>query len=159
LRSAPAGESGRAAERGFGADKRDAAAGAVPAPAAVRGGEQESSGLEPGVRRRRSELRSKGRRGVERRSDRANERAAGPKPYVAKKPAKGVDARRRGGPSQGLSKRPEREAKPSVPKVEKLANPAPIRRPALPERAPERAALAPPAAAGDIGNGGAKLKE
>jgi len=117
------------------------------APAAVGGAAQPAEGA-PGVRRRRSEQRSKGRRGVERRSDRANERAAGPRPERGGRPAKEVNARaleRRDarGPSErsrgGSNVRPEPQ--PATPI--KPAQAAEPQTPAEPAAAPPAAEPAP----------------
>jgi RNA polymerase sigma factor (sigma-70 family) len=137
-RSTPAGQSGGGAERGGGSGEPDGPAHGASAPAAVGGSEQEPSDAEPGVRKRLSEQRSEGRRGRERRSERANERAAGPEPDTP------VDERReaRGSSEQGAAKRAERESRLRGPSVEKLAKPVPTPRPAptpRPERTPKPA--------------------
>jgi hypothetical protein len=118
------------------------------APATVgRGGAQQPAESGAGVRRRRSEERSKGRRGIERRSARANERAAGPQPDHGGRPAKKINARaleRRD--ARGPSVRSQGGSNPSA------ALPAPKPRepkaetPVKPEQAPEPQKPAKPAA-------------
>jgi RNA polymerase sigma factor (sigma-70 family) len=139
---APAGDSARERATPAVAEPRRAA------PAAVgRGGAQQPSESGAGVRRRRSEERSKGRRGIERRSARANERAAGPQPDHGGRPAKKINARaleRRD--ARGPSVRSQGGSNPSA------ALPAPKPRepkaetPVKPEQAPEPQKPAKPAA-------------
>src|SRR5215217_3108573 len=139
---APAGDSARERATPAVAEPRRAV------PAAVgRGGAQQPAESGAGVRRRRSEERSKGRRGIERRSARANERAAGPQPDHGGRPAKKINARaleRRD--ARGPSVRSQGGSNPSA------ALPAPKPRepkaetPVKPEQAPEPQKPAKPAA-------------
>jgi RNA polymerase sigma factor (sigma-70 family) len=130
-------------------------------PAAV--GSAEQSDGKPGARRRLSEQRSKGRRGAERRSRRAAERAAGPMLGAQPDNERGLERRESRG--QGESRRSERVAK-AEPKVEKLAKPAPTPRA---EKTPEAAPAPDPVVAPDAtlpsapaapsnGKGAGKLK-
>jgi len=138
--AAPAG-SMRMDERAPAARDAGAAGGAAPAP--VGGSEEQAPADAPGVRTRRSEQRSKGRRGIERRSRRANERAAGPRPG-ARQPGPSERAlerraqRRRAERSSSSAGQSERAARPPA-KTESV--PAP-----RPQSPPEAAAAAPRAA-------------
>jgi hypothetical protein len=111
---------------------RNGPANGPAAPAAVGGVEQESSNAGPGAKTRRSAQRSAGRMGVEQRSDRADERAAGPDPD---KPVDTVDERAagRGDPPRGATVQDtttpsEREARLRGSTVEKIARPVPTPR-------------------------------
>ena len=144
-RAMPAGQSG-GAERGAGeADGARARTG----PAAV--GSAAQSDAEHGTRMRRSEQRSKGRRGVEQRSERADERAAGPDPQPKPVGERALGRQNEGGPGERARSR-EREAKVREPKVERLAKPVPTPRAAptprsepapRPEKSPAPATPAP----------------
>jgi RNA polymerase sigma factor (sigma-70 family) len=141
------------------------------APAAVDGRAQQPAEGATGVRRRRSEERSKGRRGVERRSERASERAAGPRPEHARKPPKPKDVNARAlerrdarGPnerSQGDSNASAVRPEPKLrePQAEKPVKPAQPEQPAKPAAAaPEATATAEPTLQGK-GNASEKSKE
>ncbi len=139
-RFAPAGQ-----ERGASARPSSGSA-----PAAVGGGKQEPSVARPGTGARRSELRSKGRRGAEQRAERANERAAGPDPAQANTPAqngfkeRALERREARVPDeQGTARGAERNAKVRDPRIERLARPAPTPRAAPPP--PEKARKPAPA--------------
>ena len=129
--TAPAAQGG--ADRGAGTSRpagdKQALGGA--APAAVGSREQQPSDAGSGVAERRSEQRSHGRHGTEQRSERADERAAGPNPEVVQEPAKPVNERslERGdgsGPgekSQGGPSAPSASRRCVDPSVEKLEQP------------------------------------